>query len=205
VFAVGYYGSILHYDGTRWSAQRTSPTIYLFAIWGASETNVFAVGDSILHYDGTGWSAQRVAPTFGVWGSWANDVYAVGDYGSILHYDGISWTLQACSCPRELDGIWGMSSSDVFAVGMGGGIAHYDGTRWAVQESGTSTYLWGVWGSSRTTTDQAVPQTAYPQAPIGHEAQVTLAPLRGQPSPRLGATQRQPRRVRTTTTERDPK
>jgi hypothetical protein len=45
VFAVGYVGIILHYDGTSWSPMTSGTVEALWSIWGSSGTDVFAVGD----------------------------------------------------------------------------------------------------------------------------------------------------------------
>ena len=52
VFAVGDLGTILHYDGSSWSAMSSGTTNDLWGVWGSSGSNVFAVGDfgTILHY-----------------------------------------------------------------------------------------------------------------------------------------------------------
>jgi hypothetical protein len=52
VFAVGYGGTILHYDGSAWSAMSSSTKEELWGVWGSSSSNVFAVGEwgTILHY-----------------------------------------------------------------------------------------------------------------------------------------------------------
>ena len=44
VFAVGYYGTIIHYDGASWTPMNTNTDVHLKGIW-ASECDVFAVGD----------------------------------------------------------------------------------------------------------------------------------------------------------------
>jgi hypothetical protein len=89
---VGRSGTILHYDGSAWSAMSSGTTNYLDDVWGSSSTDVFAVGwDTILHYDGSAWSAMSSPSTGslkGVWGSSASDVSAVGLNGTILHYSG---------------------------------------------------------------------------------------------------------------------
>jgi hypothetical protein len=125
----------------------------LLAVWGASSSDVYAVGGIglILHYDGTGWSAitsGTSALLCDVWGSSSSDIYAVGSEGTILHYDGTRWTSRL-GTTKWLDGVWGTSSSDVFAVGQHGTILHYDGTRWTTMTSGQVTGEWlrGVWGS----------------------------------------------------------
>ena len=60
VFAVGWSGTILHYDGSAWSAMSSGATTWLNGVWGSSGSDVFAVGrnGAILHY-GEG-SAQYV-------------------------------------------------------------------------------------------------------------------------------------------------
>ena len=88
VFAVGGFGTIVHYDGTSWSEITSPTTENLYSVWGSSSSDVFAVGyaGTIVHYDGTSWS-EMTSPTssilFGVWGS---SVFAVGRSGTILHY-----------------------------------------------------------------------------------------------------------------------
>jgi PKD repeat protein len=52
VFAVGLFGTILHYDGATWSAMSSGTAKYLLGVWGSSGSDVFAVGweGTILHY-----------------------------------------------------------------------------------------------------------------------------------------------------------
>src|SRR5437899_4462576 len=111
----------------RWSRQLGAGTYW--AVWGATGSDVFAVGDdgNIWHYDGTSWTAQPSGTTqvlYGVWGSGRKDVFAVGAGGTILHYDGTSWTVQPSGTPQVLYGVWGSGGTDVFAVGSGGTIFH---------------------------------------------------------------------------------
>jgi hypothetical protein len=51
VFAVGDYGTIVHYDGSSWSSMSSGTGNGLDGVWGSSGSDVFAVGDSgtILH------------------------------------------------------------------------------------------------------------------------------------------------------------
>ena len=58
VFAVGDYGTIVHYDGMTWSPMSSGTYNHLRGVWGSSGSDVFAVGDygTILHYDGAAWS-----------------------------------------------------------------------------------------------------------------------------------------------------
>jgi hypothetical protein len=52
VFAVGWHGTILRYNGSTWSKMTSGSTKDLWGVWGSSETDLFAVGESgtILHY-----------------------------------------------------------------------------------------------------------------------------------------------------------
>ena len=55
VFAVGGtidQSTILHYDGTSWSAMSSGTTSFLKDVWGSSGSDVFAVGKNgtVLHY-----------------------------------------------------------------------------------------------------------------------------------------------------------
>ncbi len=56
VFAVGFNGAILHYDGRVWSRMESGTDVWLLGIWGSSPTNVIAAGQKgrLLNYDGAG-------------------------------------------------------------------------------------------------------------------------------------------------------
>jgi hypothetical protein len=91
VFAVGSGGTILHYDGSAWSAMSSGTTNELDGVWGSSSSDVFAVGNggTILHYDGSEWSPMSSGTTndlTGIWGSSPSDVFAVGYDCPLLHY-----------------------------------------------------------------------------------------------------------------------
>ncbi len=153
VFAVGGFGTILHYDGSTWSSMSSGTSKSLEGGWGSSGSDVFAIGEAgtILHYDGSTWSPMSSGTSnylWGVWGSSGSDVFAVGHFGTILHYDGSTWSPMSSGTDKNLYSVWGSSASDVFAVGEAGTILHYDGSTWSSMSSGTSVYLRDVWGSS---------------------------------------------------------
>jgi hypothetical protein len=173
---------ILHYDGTSWtpmsppSGENRGLEIGLWALWGASATDVFAVGRSICsncedtddvwgsisHYDGTAWSlmSQSDADLYDVWGSSGTDAYAVGvvyasdahpsDRGQIIHYNGTTWSPVFSEVGLVPTGIWGSSASDIFVVGLEGTILHYDGRHWLRMPSPTKQSLYELWGTSGT-------------------------------------------------------
>ena len=123
----------------------------LYDVWGNSDTDVFAVGDSgaILHYDGSNWTSMTSGTLeilYGIWGDSGSDMFAVGDSGTILHYDGSTWSSMTGDSSEFLLAAWGTSGSDVVVVGDSGTILHYDGSTWRSTSSGVSNALFGVWG-----------------------------------------------------------
>ena len=139
---------MLHNDGGAWTEMdSTFSKGEIRAIWGASETDVFAaVGghSQIFHYDGESWkpmecdASNQAHYVFGIWGTSGTNVFAVGrdtvgvDQRSVIrHYDGVSWsTMYVGPGASNLNGVWGSSGSDIFVVGGQGTILHYDGANW---------------------------------------------------------------------------
>ena len=57
VFAAGSRGTVLRYDGKRWTPMTSGTTRALGALWGSGSSDVYATGQSapLLHYDGKRW------------------------------------------------------------------------------------------------------------------------------------------------------
>lgn len=82
VFVVGADGLIFHYDGIKWTRQRSNTRNWLRRIWGVDNT-VFAIGDygTILRYDGKKWKNTKGVTRFqllGIWGNRKDNIYVVG-------------------------------------------------------------------------------------------------------------------------------
>ena len=155
VYAVGDGGTILHYNGVKWSPMASPTTQTLNGLFGLSADSIFAVGNggTILRYNGSSWSTMSSGTSEalrGVWGSSSTDMFAVGDRGTILRYNGSAWSVMSSGPSETLRGVWGSSSTDVFAVGDGGTILRYDGSWSPAVSAGTFPTLRGVWGSSST-------------------------------------------------------
>jgi hypothetical protein len=141
VFAVGFTGTILRYDGVNWKAMSSGTTQLLRGVWAAGADDVFAVGDggTILHYDGIQWMPIASGVSFhltAVWGTSGANVFAVGYSDTLLHYDGVSWTPMDSGESDWLTAVWGAAPDDVYATQEYGAIVHYDGSFWSRVYSG---------------------------------------------------------------------
>jgi hypothetical protein len=161
-FAVGWAGTIMHYDGKMWSRQISGVSIRtkLHAVWGASASDVFAVGEDennqgiVLHYDGVSWSKATISGSKrirSVWGTTGANVYATAEGGHVLRYDGKNWNTE------HHDGsinwaiaVWTIGDQ-VFA-GWGGNILHKAGASasWVVKPLKSCTTVTSLWGASAT-------------------------------------------------------
>ena len=99
--------NVLRFDGGRWSIV-PSPLAITNGIWGASEDDVWFVGDD---------------------GSFAGE-------GAIAHWDGVDITVAAAIGGGTLTDVWGASATDIYAVGVDFGplvempARHWDGNAW---------------------------------------------------------------------------
>jgi photosystem II stability/assembly factor-like uncharacterized protein len=154
IFAVGYDGTIVHYNGTAWSVTYTGGTspAWLNSVWGSSDSNVFVSGShgTLLHYDGASWN---VIPThtgehlWDVWGLSDTSVYLAGTNGLVLRYNGASIGSMTTPITNSLYSIWGSSENDLWAVGWGGKLLHCDGSAWTEVDSHTRFGLLSLWGT----------------------------------------------------------
>ncbi len=139
--AVGNNGSILHYDGTAWSAMESPVTQHLNGIHYLAPDKAWAVGEqgAILHFNGTAWVQQNsntdaslhdvhfVNESFG---------WAVGE--AILHYDGQEW--QPVLDDTQLQAVHFFDASEGWAVGFDR-IYKYEAGSWAVFIETTYSYF----------------------------------------------------------------
>jgi hypothetical protein len=146
---------ILHYTGTDWELMPSGTGNTLEAVWGSSETNVFAVGGSgtILQYNGSAWlpmNSDTNRDLTCIWGSSGSNVIASGPYRHVYRYNGVGndWieTQDVVEYPNDL---WGSSDGDVYAVGGSDAkiIDHFDGNAWRTVFN-PGDYPNGVWGSA---------------------------------------------------------
>jgi hypothetical protein len=175
-WAVGDYGTILHYNGVNWTPSPSGTALNLYSVWATSASDAWAVGGDntngavALHWNGKVWALNPGLGTLifqaanAVWGSSPNDYWVgagnqVCGLSSMAHFDGSSWS-QPASLNNVVFGsigsIYGTAQNDVWVVGGDGGSPangetfHFDGTNWTLQATpanATGT-LNGVWATS---------------------------------------------------------
>ena len=123
---------IIHYDGRQWTTQEELITPPRFHdAWGMGDT-VFVAGESGSIFSsndgGADWesmNSRTVETLRGLWGTSAENIYAVGDYGTILRYDGSAWSPESSGTSLRLFSIWGSSKDSIYTVGDAGLVLHY--------------------------------------------------------------------------------
>lgn len=174
VFAVGASGTILRYDGAKWSPVFSGVTDSLNGVWGLSASVIYAVGGTsggfpasrALRYDGKTWSSigSWSGSLVDVWAGSPTEVYTVGTdacksmkcKGEIRRYDGKSWTTVLSGQSTRFIDVWGSGGGQVVAVGYDphgagtGQIHRWDGATWHHLSLSGSWALRFVWGSSAT-------------------------------------------------------
>lgn len=169
IYAVGAAGLIIRTidGGTTWSTMTSGTASQLNAIWGASDTDIWAVGNAgaVTHWDGANWTATTsgAQALLGVWGSSGSDIWAVGNSGTIRRCTGgppCTWAAATSNTTANLTDVYGASSSAVWAVGSQATIygvtnnstlLRFNGTAWSNMISGsTVNQLNGVFALSAT-------------------------------------------------------
>lgn len=166
VWSVGAFGTILHYDGQRFTRHPVETTADLRGVHASGADNVWVVGEGgvVLQYNGSDWRAHDVSAIvdgskgngtgdlFDVFTTGPDAVWVVGHSGVaavIGYYDGSDWHDQSlmADTDRSLRAIWGSREDDLWAAGDDGVIRHFDGAGWLPAMSPTGRSLRAIHGS----------------------------------------------------------
>jgi hypothetical protein len=156
LYAVGWNGVILHYDGNAWTKQNSgSSSFVLRDIWGLDGNHIFVAGQNestgegvILQNDGYSWktivkgginpdSTMLYGDFVSVWGNTSDKLYLVG----ALSYEGKAgnWRLSDIPYNSPINNITGLSAmrcvrgtsaNNVFISGDRELIIHWNGNSW---------------------------------------------------------------------------
>ena len=147
-------GIIVRHDGGSWQQMVKNQQTVLRGIWGASSSEVYAVGTNgvILRYDGNPerrfelMNSGTQENLNAIWGSGSKNIHVVGDHGVALAFNGNVWSLSTNIFIGHLYDVWGSGEDHVFAVGSGGSLLHRTERKWAVVSSGTDQRLTSIDG-----------------------------------------------------------
>jgi hypothetical protein len=169
VYTANYLG-IWRYNGSSWAHVPEARNRTFYDVYGASASNIFAVGADglIMRYNGSAWSAQRFngttvvneplnAPSIptrrialrGLWGLPAfNFAVAVGDSGTVLYHDGAQWNDFSIDMDASLTDVWGTDFNNFYATTSDGRLIRWNGSFLAyvpgVQAPGALHTVWGT-------------------------------------------------------------
>ena len=128
-------GVIAHWDGAVVAEIGTFGSDSLEGVWGASASDVYAVGFATLqHWDGVAWTPIPGVSGIDVSGTGPNDVW-VGGLDGLFHFDGSGWSRVAGFESQLVLHLTAGAPDDVWAVTLRNGdqtIEHFDGSRWSV-------------------------------------------------------------------------
>jgi hypothetical protein len=157
IWAVGFAGTIIHYDGLAWTNETTTATLTLTSVHGIARNPMamppeplnplFAVGwnGTILARDHAAGTWFDAAPTstitedlFDLAVGSDDSAVAVGDSGRVMVWDGMVWDSIRFRVPGEfsgsliepkttLQGIWTGNGSNYYVIGSGGAAYRSDG------------------------------------------------------------------------------
>lgn len=148
VFAVGFDGTILHYNGKKWDKMKSGTDKHLFDVWGFASDDVYACGGmtstlgypfqpTLIHYDGLEW--KTILDTTGyewheistIWGSSSDNVYYDASFGLFQGNLTNGWNYVPIPDDNTaINKIRGSASFNIFEVGHFGLVLHYNGRTW---------------------------------------------------------------------------
>lgn len=122
VFVVGDGGTILHFDGERWTPQESGVEVALLAITGRGPKDVYAVGEAgtILRYDGESWTRSEADTREALLGVaiFGAKVYACGGAGTVLvSSDGFHFERQPLSTNESFRLLFQDPAGQILAMG----------------------------------------------------------------------------------------
>ena len=159
IFAVGYDGITLHYDGKTWrqlASHNTEMRLHAVAPYALGQP--FAVGEngSIVRFTGTAVAHPSgkapLSAIRSIWGVGEEFLVAVGTNGTARQFVGVGWIPLGNLDDRSivLHSVWAATAKDVFAVGndaSGYGIFRYVEGIWKKTDAPTGTRPRAVWGA----------------------------------------------------------
>lgn len=134
-FAVGDFGTILHFMNGAWSPMVSGTGANLRGLGGNSATELLAVGENgvVLRYNGADWSDVSPGTPVAFNETWTDPLgaaFVVGEGGTVLRRENGIWSpLSLGSITHNFLSVWGSSPSDVYVVGDQSAAFNWNGTQ----------------------------------------------------------------------------
>ncbi|MBK7378949.1 MAG: hypothetical protein IPJ03_08050 [Ignavibacteriales bacterium] len=134
------YG-IIKWDGIEWKPEKKIGGLQ--AIYGFSETDIWAIGGGVWYYDGGEWISLTEqnevfnfnGPYTSLWGTSSSDMYLGNTWGKIIHWDGVKAEVVSDISIEPLNDMEGLSSDFIMAVGTDftppATTLYFNGTQWS--------------------------------------------------------------------------
>ncbi len=152
IYAVGFRGKIVHYDGLSWSELSTGFRGDIENFYVLDSTHIYAVGTRIsipwldstfLFHDETGWNYRGLGSDnywTDIWACDSENVYISGydDWynGKIAHFNGSSIDYIHLGIQERIRRIWASSSEDIYVLTGDNDIRRFNGTTWDLIQLG---------------------------------------------------------------------
>jgi hypothetical protein len=152
--AVGEFGFVYRWNGTRWTREQTPTQAALSAVWAPNATDAFAGGDdgTMLRANGSTWTRMTFpssASVYAIWGTSATNVYATTGAGEVLRFNGTSWSVVS-TASSGLWAVYGASPTSIVVTGENGVVQRFNGTTWSTLPAPVNGTLAGVWTTGAT-------------------------------------------------------
>ncbi|MBI2395466.1 MAG: hypothetical protein HYV09_38210 [Deltaproteobacteria bacterium] len=160
VYAVAGNGTILHYDGTKWTGTTGLGTTPFYGVWASSSTDVWAVGGSefgaplVFRGDAASGFTSVAVPTTGnmmvgsIWGTSATDIGMIaleGSYTSSWRWNGTALARSSyiTSTYRATGGAYESSPTSRWCT-TSGALYGWGTTNYAIQDLAAYNSVWGT-------------------------------------------------------------
>lgn len=154
-WAVGYWGEVLRYDGTRWYTYLTWPVEFLQDVDFGAPNFGFAVGARgvAIRWDGTRWHENSVPTSanlyaVGVPPGQTSVAWAAGAGGEVWRWSGGVWTRENVNITRDIHDFHWSSAEDGWLCGNYGTVYHYYDGAWHAVNAWTSTNFYCIYALS---------------------------------------------------------
>ncbi len=152
-WAVGYNGTVMHWNGAFWELLPSLTEAILQGVWARSAEDVWMAGEggTLLRWDGR---SLKTVPSHtdkdlrAVTGLGENDVWFAGNQGTLLHWDGQDVSAVDIGTNDNLYALWESPEAGLWVSGAHESLWHLvEGNATWVQSVMQGFDLFGLWGS----------------------------------------------------------